>query len=85
MVRRHKAARWEAFIAPYRAIADKDSDYFKEYNAWYVVSRHRYARILRVTLERGERAHRRGRNQRGSLVWNPAHQRRRAEYGRRKR
>lgn len=46
-------------MAPYRAIADSESEYVREWMAYEVVSRPHLARIMRIRGEQDRRAYRR--------------------------
>ena len=63
-MRRIKRERWEAFIAPYRAIADPDSICLDEFYAWCIITRPHFARLHRVRTQQRTREYRRHRNDR---------------------
>src|SRR5687768_10163132 len=58
-MRHIKRAQWEAFLAPFRAIANPDSDYADEWIAHLVTTNRHMARIYRVHCERVKTANRR--------------------------
>lgn len=63
-MRRIKRERWEAFMAPHRAIADPDSVFLDEFYAHLVLTNRHFARLHRVRAQKLTREHRRHRNDR---------------------